>query len=183
MVSKPSLVIVIVEDDHHEMLVRRYLKKRGLVERQMTIKRSPSGEGSAENWVRKSFIKEVNAYRSRHAQTALIVVIDADIGTVQDRLRQLDQGLRENGKDPVDTRTEQIARLAPKRNIETWLLCLNGHAVDEETNYKRTRDDWNELIRPAAETLLQWTRSKADLPNHCIDSLQNGVKELKSLAF
>src|SRR5215467_10997032 len=106
------------------MLIRRYLKKRGLIERQMTIKRSPSGEGSAENWVRKAFTKEVNAYRSRHAQTALIVVIDADMGTVQDRLRQLDQALKENGKDSVDVRTEQIARLVPKRNIEKWLLCL-----------------------------------------------------------
>ena len=181
--SKPSLVIVVVEDDHHEMLVRRYLKKRGLVEHQMTIKRSPSGGGSAENWVRKSFAKEVNVYRNRHAQTALIAVIDADVSTVQDRLRQLNQALRENGQEPVDARTEQIARLAPKRNIETWVLCLNGHGVDEETNYKRTRHDWNELIPPAAETLFQWTSSKGEPPDHCIESLRNGVKELKRLAF
>ena len=105
------------------------------------------------------------------------------MGTVQDRLSQLDQALKENGRDSVDVRTEQIARLAPKRNIETWLLCLNGHAVDEETNYKRTRDNWNELIPPAAETLFQWTRSKADPPDHCIDSLRNGVRELKRLAL
>lgn len=181
--SKPSQVIVLVEDDHHEMLVRRYLKKRGLVERQMTIKRSPSGEGSAENWVRRSFAKEVTVYRNRHAQTALIVVIDADVGTVQDRLRQLDQALRESGKDPVDATTEHIARLAPKRNIETWTLCLNGHAVDEETDYKKKNHDWTQLIPPAAEILFQWTRPNVEPPAHCIDSLQNGIRELKRLAF
>jgi hypothetical protein len=97
-VSKPSRVIIVVEDDHHEMLIRRYLKKRGLVEREMRIRRSPSGEGSAENWVRKTFANEVSNYRSRHAQTALIVVIDADKATVQHRLQQLDQALRDSRK-------------------------------------------------------------------------------------
>jgi hypothetical protein len=165
------------------MLVRRYLKKRGLVEWQMTIKRSPSGEGSAEHWVRKTFAKEVSAYRSRYPQTALIVVIDADTATVQNRLKQLDQALKDNGKKTVDVKGEQIARLVPKRNIETWILCLNGHSVDQDTDYKKKRDDWNELTPAAAETLFQWTRSKAEPPDHCIDSLRNGVKELKRLVL
>jgi hypothetical protein len=182
-VSKPSIVIVVVEDDHHEMLVRRYLKKRGLVEREMRIRRSPSGEGSAENWVRKTFADEVSRYRNRHAQTALIVVIDADTATVQHRLTQLDQALRDNGKETVDPGRERIARLVPKRNIETWILCLNGHLVDEETDCKTRSRDWNELIPPAAETLFQWARSKAELPNHCTDSLRNGINELKRLTL
>ncbi len=45
--SRPSLVIVIVEDEHHEMLIRRYLKKQGMGSHQVTYVRSPSGEGSA----------------------------------------------------------------------------------------------------------------------------------------
>jgi hypothetical protein len=183
-VNKPSLVIVVLEDDHQKMLVYRYLIKRGLKAYAMRIERSPSGEGSAESWVRKRFVKEVTAYRNRQARTALIVVIDADTGTVQDRLRQLDRALTDSGKSTVDTGTEQIARLVPKRNIETWVLCLlNIQAVDEETDYKGTRDDWNELIPPAAETLFQWTRSSADPPNRCIDSLRSGVRELSRLKF
>jgi hypothetical protein len=174
--SKPSLVIIIVEDDHHEMLVRRYLKKRGLENHQMRIKRSPIGEGSAENWVRKGFVKEVKVYRSRHARTALIVIIDADTATVNDRLRQLNQAL----EVAVDSDTEQIAQLVPKRNIETWICCLTGHAVNEETDYKK-RDDWNKLIPHAAETLLQWTQSNNEPPEHCVKSLQHGIKQLKRL--
>jgi hypothetical protein len=180
-VSKPSVVIIVVEDDHHEMLVRRYLKKRGLVEREMRIRRSPSGEGSAENWVRKTFAAEVSRYRSRHAQTALIVVIDADTVTVQHRLNQLDQALRDSGKEIVYPGRERIARLVPKRNVETWILCLNGHAVDEATDCKEKNHDWNELIPPAAETLLQWARSKAEPPHPCTDSLRKGIKELRHL--
>jgi hypothetical protein len=181
-VSKPSQVIVLVEDDHQEMLVYRYLKKRGLRTR---IESSPSGKGSAESWVRKSFAKEVSAYRIRQAKasTALIVVIDADTHTVLDRLNQLDQALRDAGKQRIDAGAEQIARLVPKRNVETWILCLTGQEVDEETDYKNATDGWNKLIPQAAEALFQWTRPKAGLPSHCIDSLQSGVRELNRLTL
>lgn len=180
--SKPSLVIVVVEDSHHRMLAYRYLSECGLREHQIRIERSPSGKGSAENWVRGRYAKEVNVYRRRQAQTALIVVIDSDAGTVQDRLRQLDQALGENGVDATEAR-ERIAKLAPKRNVETWILCLNGHAVNEEADYKYTRSDWSDLIPGAAKTLCAWTRRGADPPVHCINSLQHGIEELRRLGL
>src|ERR1700719_3585712 len=123
--SKPSFVIVIVEDEHHEMLVRRYLKKGGMGSHQVTYVRSPSGQGSAEQWVRTRFVKEVAAYRNRQAraETALVLIIDADIHTVQGRLAQLNRALREGGIQAI-ANGEQIARLVPKRNVETWVLCL-----------------------------------------------------------
>jgi hypothetical protein len=142
---------------------------------------SPSGQGSAENWVRRTFAKEVKTYRSRHAQTKLVVIIDADTDTVQDRLKQLDQALQNTGKEPVDTRSEQIARLVPKRNVETWILCLNEQVVNEDEDYKKKRENWNELIPTAAETLFQWTRSHEALPEYCVDSLHHGIGELKRL--
>jgi len=184
-VSKSSRVyfIVVLEDARHEMVARRYLKKHGVGEREMRIERSPSGEGNAEGWVRKTFVKEVNVYRGRHAKTALIVVIDADTHTVQERWRQLDQALEDGGKQAVVVEHEQIARLVPKRNIETWILCLTEQTADEDTDYKRTRHDWNDLIPLAAETLFQWTRPKAELPDYCIDSLRSGVRELNRLSF
>ncbi len=181
--SKPSLVIVLLEDDHQRMLLYRYLKRCGLAYA-TTILPSPSGRGSAEQWVRKRFIEEVIAYRGRQAKakTALIVVIDADGHSVQDRLRQLDQTLKDGGK-PILDENEHVARLVPKRNVETWILCLNENAVDEETDYKNTRSTWGDLIPVAAEALYDWTRPKADLPNRCIDSLRTGVGELSRLKF
>jgi hypothetical protein len=179
--SKPSYVIAVVEDNHHRMLVYRYLRKRGILGHQIRIERSPSGRGSAENWVRSQFVIETNVYRARHGQTALIVMIDADTGTVQNRWTQLDQALRAKRKQPVGD-AEHIARLVPKRNVETWILCLNGQAVDEETDYKN-RNGWSDLIAEAAETLFQWTRSGAEPPEYCIDSLRRGIRELGRLRF
>lgn len=185
--SKPSWVFVIVEDAHHEMLVYRYLIRCGIGNREFRIEVSPSGQGSAEQWVRTRFVREMNAYRSRQARaaTALIAMIDADTLRVQDRMRELDQALTESGKERVNA-VERVARLIPKRNVETWLLCLNGHDADEETDYKRGRNDWSELIPPAAEVLFQWTRldaKKSELPGNCVLSLENGVKELNRLGF
>jgi len=182
--SNPSLVIVLAEDKHQRMLVFRYLKKCGLKDHAMRFRQSPAGRGSAENWAQRQFVKETGAYRHRRARarTALIVIIDADARTVQDRLSQLDQALAQSGKQTVGG-SEQIARLVPKRNVETWILCLNGQAVDEDTDHKRERNDWSELIPPAARTLRHWTRSTNQPPNHCVSSLRTGVQELKRLGI
>jgi hypothetical protein len=182
--SKPSLVIVLVEDEHHEMLIRRYLRKCQFKPNDMRIRRSPPGRGSAESWIRREFVEEVNEYRNRQtrARTALIVIIDADTHAVQDRLNQLNQALTESGKQTVGG-AEQIVRLVPKLNVETWILSLNGEAVNEEDDYRRNRNDWNDLIPPAARTLRQLARSTAEPPNHCVSSLRTGVRELKRLRF
>jgi hypothetical protein len=182
--SNRIYVVVVLEDVRHEMFVRRYLKRLGVGEREMRIERSPSGEGSAEQWVKTRFAKEVSAYRNRQARaaSALILMIDADAYSVRDRLAQLDQALRDGGKQIV-AEGERIARLVPKRNGETWILCLNGQRVDEETDYKATRKDWTDLIPLAAETLSVWTRPDTRLPNYCIDSLRSGAEELKRLSF
>ena len=180
--SKPSLVIAVVEDDRHRMLIYRYLTKCGQERHEIRIEQSPSGRGSAESWVQKRFVKETIVYRSRQARalTALIVMIDADTRTVEDRLNQLDLVLTDNGQRTVAD-TERIARLIPKRNVESWILCLNGQAVDEGTDYTGTRSDWNELIPQAAETLCRWTRSTTEPPNYCVGSLRTGRRELRRL--
>ncbi len=147
----------------------------------------PAGAGSGEQWVRVQFAVEVEACRRRcaRAETALIVLIDADNLSVQERLAQLDRNLDEAQADRVRQDAEQIARLVPKRNIETWILCLNDFpvVVDEETDYKRTRNDWTKLIPSGIETLYDWTRPNAQLPASSISSLLLGVAELKRLDF
>jgi hypothetical protein len=180
--NKPSLVIVVLEDDHQKMLIYRYLVKCGWERHAVRVHQSPSGRGSAESWVRERFVKETMQYRSRQARalTALIVMIDADTRTVQDRLNQLDQALTDSGQQTV-AGTERIARLIPKRNVETWILCLNGQALDEGTDYTGTKSNWNELIPLAADTLCRWTRSTTEPPNYCVSSLRTARQELQRL--
>ena len=167
------------------MLIRRYLRKKGLSPHQLRFNPLREGQGSGEQGVRQSYPSEVGALRKRQAraQTALIVVIDADTATVEYRLGQLDESLKRNEMRSVDPNTERIARLVSRRNIETWILCLIGEPVDEETDHKRTRNDWDHLIPPAAETLNEWTRPNVELPARCVPSLRRGVSELMHLNF
>ncbi|MGB8889393.1 MAG: hypothetical protein WCC87_21905 [Candidatus Korobacteraceae bacterium] len=175
---------MVFEDHHHRMLLYRYLINCGIKGREIRIEHSPAGRGSAESWVQKTFVKQVSAYRNRQARarTALIVIIDADSHTVEERLAQLDRALKEECKSAI-AESELIARLVPKRNIETWILCLNEHTVDEQTDYKHEHRDWSGLIPPAANRLYEWTRLNAELPERCIDSLRTAVAELKRLTF
>lgn len=183
--SRPSEVIVLLEDRRQQQIIHRYLRRTGLENHAMRF--MPPSSGSGEQWVREQFPVEVIAYRRRRvrAETRLIVVIDADNLTPPERLTQLDQKLREAEVEPIREDAEQVARLIPRRNIETWILCLNSVQVDEDTDYKRPRtlNDWGELIRPAAERLYVWTRPNAHLPANCITSLQQGVAELRKLDF
>jgi hypothetical protein len=111
-------------------------------------------------------------------------MIDADDLSVQERLAQLDQSIEEPQAAPIRLDAEQIARLVPKRNVETWILCLNDFAVDEEADYKRSRNDWATLIRPGGVKLFTTgLRPNAQPPASCIPSLRLGVTELKRLSL
>jgi hypothetical protein len=184
MMPNRSQAIVLAEDEHHKMLLYRYLLRRGLSRYDIRIRLAPVGEGSAEQWVRANFATEVRVHRIRSAKTAaaLIVIIDADAYTLGARLAQLDQELGKVGI-PALRPDEPVARLVPKRNVETWILCLIEQLVEEATDYKGSRDDWNDLISIASQTLFQWTRPNANLPGNCIDSLQRGIAELRRLTF
>jgi hypothetical protein len=178
------MVVAVVEDERHRMLIYRYLRRRGLSPHEIRTKPSPSGEGSAEQWVRTMYAAEVRAYRLRHAKavTALIVMIDADTHSVQTRLTQLGQALEESGLPRIGN-AEKIVRLVPKRNVETWILWLTEDAADEETDYKQTGHDWHELVPHASERLFQLTGANAALPANCIDSLRKGINEVNRLQF
>jgi hypothetical protein len=86
--------------------------------------------------VRERYAQAVRAYRERsqRAKTALIVAIDADAGEVSRRVRQLREAL-ERADLAARTDVEVIVHLIPRRNVETWILCLDGQPVDEITDY------------------------------------------------
>lgn len=180
---KPSQVIILVEDKLQQNLVVKYLRRVGLEMHALRLVPTPSGKGSGEQWVREQFQVEVAAYRARQAATKLIAVIDADTHSVPERLRQLDQKLKQSGVHPIDSAREQIARLIPKRNVETWILCLNDWDVDELTNYKGANVDWDALTRSGAITFYEWTRSNTQIPPRCVHSLGLGITELGRLDF
>lgn len=180
-VPKASQVVVLAEDERHQMLVRRYLYRLGYSVHSLRLVELPSARGSGEQWVRDRYAKEVKAYRARSARalTALVVVIDADTGDVTRRLRQLNESL-DNAALAGRMIGETIAHLIPKRSIETWILCLSDLNVDEINDY-RDEAGIDERIPPAALKLFAWSRPGATISTHCVPSLLAAIPEVQRL--
>ena len=178
---RPSRIIVLTEDQRHQSFARRYLRRLGYSFYDIRFEDLPSGRGSGEQWVRERYARAVAAYRARsaRAQTALVVAIDADGGDINRRLQQLQSALAAANLDARNA-NERIAHVVPRRNIETWILCLNGHPVDEDIDY-RHEPNIERLIGSAAETFYLWCRANFNIPVHCVPSLISAIPEMRRL--
>jgi len=178
MAERIASIVLLVEDVRQENLLRHYLKRNGQENRNIRVRKSPSGRGSGEQFIREHYASEVEAIRSQSARTraCLITMIDADTGLVNDRRHQLERALRESDQPPRES-GEPILNLIPKRNVETWILCLNSEQVDEITDYRHDPRVDARSIREAAATLFEWTRPNAEPPNTCVPSLHECLPE------
>jgi hypothetical protein len=174
---KVSRVTVLAEDENHQLFAERFLKRLGYGQHQIFQERVPNGAGSGEKWVRDNYGRAVRDYRRRSAKaaTALLVVIDADDHEPVRRQQQLEETL-----DVARTEGERITHLIPKRNIETWILCLDGEIVDEIESHRRDRGI-EDRIGPAARVFYSWTRPNAPVPNRCVPSLRAAIPEAQRL--
>lgn len=181
MTDRNAEVIVLAEDLNQFNFTRRYLLQKGYDPHKIHPHLAPPGQGSAEQYVRERYPKEVRLHRSRssHTGAALVVEIDADMKTVVQRENELETALQsagEHGREP----DEAIVLLIPKRHIETWILCLLGERVDQITDYT-SRANVQQQIRPAAEKFLEWSLPNYRLPDHCVESLQRGLREVRRI--
>lgn len=154
----------------------------GFLKHEIRMEAISGGSGSGEQWVRRSYPTQVRAYcrRSARAQTALLVVIDADTHPVERRIRQLRDALSYEGL-AERAEAEAIVHLIPKRNIETWILCLSGRGADEETDY-RHEPGVDELVPDAAVAFFEASRVNATAPPYFIESLLSAIPEVRRLA-
>ena len=180
-------VVLLVEDERHQRFLYRYFHKRGFERHLIRSKVAPAGRGSAEQWVRERYPKEVHECRTRSTQIHLLVMIDADTGPVARRLSQLERALDE-ARLPRREKEEPIAHLVPKRNIETWILCLNnqpfkGQPINEQEDYKPYSDTLriDGQIDAAADVFYSWSRRNAKIPERCVDSLRSAIPEVRRL--
>lgn len=178
---RASLVVVLVEDQQQQRFVRRYLYRLGYSERDIRFAPIPAGRGSGEQFVRENYAGEVREYRLRaaKAQSALVVVIDADKCSIALRHQQLAQEL---AKTELGSRSEseRIAHWIPRRAIETWILCLSGDRVDEETDYRQELIEGS-VVKDAAERFFDWTRNGYRTPDHCVRSLEEAIPEARRI--
>jgi len=186
--SRRSLVTILAEDQQQQRFAYRYLKQRGYLPHEIHAEELPK-KGSGEQWVRLRYANNVAAYRTQadSPRTGLVVMIDADTGVIARRGKQLNTALTEAGSHSRGP-NEKIAHLIPKRNVETWILCLNdrrpnGQPVNEEEDYKHHSEARNidELIRPAVEAFHAWSRSNVVPPAHCVPSLRSAIPEVRRI--
>lgn len=185
--SKASMYIILCEDKLQWDFVYSFLTRFNSVDkRQISLPRYPGGKGCGERKVREKYADQVKACRDRlmrkRAKTALIVVIDADVDTVENRRQQLKTAL-EHENLPPRSDNEIIVHLIPKRHIDTWLAVLANHSgVNENDDYKtqygfrRKESDAHPLFNRFAELFRNHQE-----PENCLPSLHEALQELERL--
>lgn len=140
MPSRNVSVIILCEDTQQDVFVRQWLESKGLNSRKFRVLKNPLGRGSGEQFVRSRYPIEVEELRRVGTYSpvglSLIVMIDADLFTVQQRHDELDRKLEEALLNPRGN-DERIAILVPKRNVETWIHYMSGPTVNETDIYPK----------------------------------------------
>lgn len=171
-------LIVVLEDKRHERFVLKTLAKLGFKKHNFRIRMARPGKGAAEQWVRQAYVVEVGLYRKRskavRPNSSVLTVIDADTLSVDERKRQLDEGLMSESMDyrSVD---ESIAVWVPRRHIETWLVRLCGGFVTEEDDVKRQRLTVDEPN--AAKEFVRLFHEQKQSPVDTLPSIASALEE------
>ena len=134
-------IVLLCEDQQTDSFVRRFLARRNFRNHDIHTLPLPLGRQSGEQWVRTRFPKELKAVRQKE-RAFLIVIIDADAFTTDERRDQLNRSCRE--QEILERRPgDPVIVAVPRRNIETWFAYLDGESVDETRQYpplRRPRD-------------------------------------------
>ena len=179
--SRAVDIVILCEDIQTEIFVRAFLKRRGYSARQVHTEKLPNGTQSGEQWVRQSFPGQLQAIRKRE-RAVLLVFIDADTYTLDQRRAQLNDACREV-KVPVRTITDRVLIAVPKRNIETWFAYLRGNVVDELTAYDKYKPNEKAKCHSQAEYLHDLCFKEQKLRRPAPPSLKEACEEYRNLNF
>ena len=178
--SRPAQIFVLAEDalKTQHRFIRAYLRKRGFAERQIRDIPVPMGETAGIQFVFEQLVVEVKNLRKVPYSRALIVVVDGDKHTFEQRKAELDQKLRQAGIS-VRLPAEQIAFVVPCRNIETWVWHFEGNEADESTNYKKSHVKPNHDLSLAKSRFAEFCISGKTSKLSALPALEDAREELK----
>lgn len=130
--------------------------------------------------MRESYAREVKAQRTSSVSQVLVVHIDVDKGTVQNRHNQLEQELVKHGLD-ARSHDEPIALVVPRYETETWLHHYRGREnVVETQSYPKFDDNEAVAAQPTVNALIALVDGTATVPAN-LPSLGITVMELRRL--
>src|SRR5947209_5988516 len=106
MSNRVSQAVLLCEDQEHERLVIAFVKQCGIRKPYDSIVPKVASKlraGGNVGWVLDEFPKELRSIRNRQkkAESLLIVVIDADNSTVDERRGELNERAQRAGLDPI----------------------------------------------------------------------------------
>jgi len=177
--------IVLCEDLQAQTFVYRALRRSGVGVRQIRKLPLPSKTegGAGDAFVVAKYAAEVKSFRARAAAKGLVVHIDADMNSVASRHARLADALREAGQK-ARGKTEPIAELVPKRNIETWIYALDtslaarlDRSLDEETDYRKLSGHQRDCATAAAALADGAKRGTLPESPTATPSLADGLQE------
>jgi hypothetical protein len=194
MTSRDDLpeVTILCEDIDQERFIREYLICRGLDDRKIKDFGNPKGKTIKNNnaLILKHYPELIQSYRSRNYRNiAVVVMIDADEDSLDDRMRSLNIALDETAgnlnKDPR-LPNEKVAIFVPSRNIETWFYyIMEGQECDETTDYKDKKMSAKERIELAKSAAQKLAREicPQGADRITLPSLRYACTELQRLQF
>ena len=192
MTSRDDLpeVTILCEDIDQERFIREYLICCGLDDRKIKDFGNPKGKTIKNNnaLILKHYPELIQSYRSRNYRNiAVVVMIDADEDSLDDRMRSLNIALDETAgnlnRDPR-LRDEKVAIFVPARNIETWFYyIMEGQECNEITDYKDKKMSAEERIELAKRAAQKLAREICPQGVDCIalPSLRYACTELQRL--
>jgi hypothetical protein len=178
MTQNRQTVVILCEDLQQYVFAKSFLQKRGF-QGNFEPRICPAGKQAGEQYVRDRYPAEVKAYRSKknHLKIFLVVIIDADTGTVPNHIAQLEQALEEK-TFPRRQTDDKIAIFVPKRNIETWIHYVMGETVNEEHAYPKFPKEGE--CKPFVEALASQCQ-QAGLADDAPPSMQIACAELQRI--
>ena len=173
-------VVLLCEDQQTDSFVRRFLWRRNFRGRDVRSGPFPRG-GSGEQWVRTRFPAELTHVRKRNGWF-LIAVLDADAGSVQDRLSQLAAECNRQGV-PAMGPDDPVIVAVPRRNVETWFEFLRtGADVDETEDYSLSYKGCSEHERRTrADELYRMCHEHQEMPDNAPPSLRATCEQYPKL--
>ena len=127
---------VLCEDAQTRTFVLQFLKIQGITVRRIRVNMSPAGQSCGSEFIRQQYPTEMNLLaRKNYLRLTLIVVSDADMMSVEERIRFIES---KSDNTDFDREKEPIIFWIPKRQIENWIHFFRNGNTDENTDYRHT---------------------------------------------